>query len=163
MPDPQTAPKNTVDGKKVELADLPPYTEFVKKETTDQEKKQEDWLYSSDNIADFSDLNAINVAINAVKMKKAVVNQKLKTARKTAASAKYFYERAKRRQIVTVSGSSDRTRVALAEIYTEELETAYIVASVEEEELKSLQRSLVKEAEDLRELSYNIRKEMDLR
>lgn len=162
MPDPQTA-KTTVDGKKVEIADLPPYTEFTRKEMSDKEKEQEAWLYATENIVDFSDLAAVNMAINAVKIKKSVVNQKLKIARKNAASAKYFYERAKRRQIVTVSGSSDRIRGALAEIYTEDLETAYIVASVEEEELKSLQRSLVKEAEDLRELSYNIRKEMDLR
>jgi len=161
MPDPQTA-KVTVDGKKVELSDLPPYTEFKKKEINEQEKDQEEWLYSSENITDFASLNAVNTAINAVKMKKSVVNRKLKIARKNAASAKYFYERAKRRQIVTVSGSSDRVRTALAEIYTEELETQAIVTAVEEEELKSLLRSLVKEGEDLRELSYNIRKEMDI-
>lgn len=161
MPDPQTA-KNTVDGKKITPEELPPYTDFKKKEVTKDDAAQEEWLYSSENITDFSNLSEVNAAINQVKLKKAFVNRKLKLARKNAASAKYFYERAKRRQIVTVSGSSDRVRTALAEIYTEELETAAIVAAVEEEELKSLLRSLVKEGEDLRELSYNIRKEMDL-
>lgn len=160
MPDPQT--KVTVDGKKVELSDLPEYVEFKKKEKTEQELNEEKWLYDSENITDFSTLNQVNQAINQIKLKKAVVNRKLKIARKNAASAKYYYERAKRRQIVTVSGASDRIRSALAEIYTEELETAAIVAATEEEELKSLLRSLIKEGEDLRELSYNIRREMDL-
>lgn len=161
MPDPQTA-KASVDGKKLSIDDLPEYKEFTKKTPTQEEVKQDEWLYSSEDIRDFSTLHDVNTAINQVKLKKAVVNRKLKVARKNAASAKYFYERAKRRQIVTVSGSSDRVRSALAEIYTEELETQAIVTAVEEEELKSLLRSLVKEGEDLRELSYNIRKEMDL-
>jgi hypothetical protein len=161
MPDPQTA-KVAVDGKKVNAEDLPALTEFKKKEMTPEEKKQEDWLYQSDNITDFSKLSDVNIAINQIKMKKAVVNRKLKTARSRAAGAKYYYERAKRRQIVTVSGSSDRVRVAMAEIYTEELETDWIVASTEEEEYKSLLRNLTKEAEDLKELSYNIRRELDL-
>lgn len=163
MPDPQTAePKMTVDGKKFKPEDLPELVEFKKKEMTEQERNQDNWLYESDNIVDFSNLSALNVAINTVKMKKALVNKKLRIARKQAASAKYYYERAKRRQLVVSSGSSDRMRTALAEIYTEELETEWIVAAAEEEEYKSLLRNLTKESEDLRELSYNIRKEMDL-
>lgn len=161
MPDPQTA-KVAVDGKKVNLEDLPPFTEFKKKEMTLEEKETAEWLYNSENITDFSKLREINQAINQVKIKKAHVNRKLKISRSRSAAAKYYYERAKRRQIVTVSGSSDRVRVAMAEIYTEELETDYIVASTEEEELKSLLRNLTKEAEDLRELSYNIRRELDI-
>lgn len=164
MPNPQTAEpaKATVDGKKVNPEELPDVVEFKKKQISEDEKNQEGWLYDSDNITDFSNLSALNSAINTVKMKKALVNKKLRIARKQAASAKYYYERAKRRQLVTVSGSSDRIRVALAEIYTEELETEWIVAAAEEEEYKSLLRNLTKEAEDLRELSYNVRKEMDL-
>lgn len=160
-PDPQTA-KVTVDGKKVTAEDLPPLVDFKKKEVTQEQAQFNDWLYTSDDITDFSNLAEVNHAINQVKIKKSKVNARLRIARKAAASSKYYYERAKRRQIVTVSGSSDRVRVAMAEIYTEELETEWIVAATEEEELKSLLRNLTKEAEDLKELSYNIRRELDL-
>jgi hypothetical protein len=161
MPNPQTA-KVTVDGKKVDIESLPEMVEFKKKEITPEQAEQENWLYDSENIVDFSALSEVNHAINQVKLKRAVVNRRLKVARKTAASAKYFWERAKRRQLIASSATSDKMRQAMAEIYTEELETEYIVASTEEEELKSLLRNLVKESEDLKELSYNIRREIDL-
>lgn len=161
MPDPQTA-KIAVDGKKVNPEDLPAYTEFKKKEISDDEKAFDQWIYDSEDITDFSKLEEVNKAIVQVKLKKSRVNRRLKVARKAAAGAKYYYERAKRRQIVTVSGSSDRMRVAMAEIFTEELEVDYIVASTEEEEMKSLLRNLTKEAEDLKEISYNIRRELDI-
>lgn len=116
--------------------------------------------YSPDPNLDYSDLANLNSEIIKVRIRLHGIRQELKQAKRKLLTAKFNYESEKKRRMISISGSSEKMREALAELMTEQLYTDYLVANAVADEINQHSRDLRMDLDALKELSNNIRRLM---
>lgn len=111
---------------------------------------------------DFSDLSRINSALNQVRIKFYRIGRELKQAQRMLSDAKTSYSRRMRRELVNMSGGTEKTRVAMAEIACEEWENDVAVTTQLVAELTNEQRIVSKELDILESLANNARAQIKI-
>jgi hypothetical protein len=72
------------------------------------------------------------------------------------------YEQEKKRIWIQLSGGSEKTREAMAEIMTQDAYTEFLVANVIADEMAEMSRVLRTELDALKEISNNQRRQIDI-
>lgn len=144
-----------VGGKRINLAehpqqDMPQFPAWVAAEH-----------YKVDDV-DFVDLSALNRQINTARVALFKANKFLTEAQRSEASAKYEYKRAHNRAMVTLSGGSEKQRLATADVMTEELYGNWLVKERVVEEMVNHVRAIRTELDSLTILSHNMRAQMNM-
>jgi len=119
--------------------------------------------YVPDETIDFTDISSINVELNKLRIRLHHIRIELKNAKRKALSAKYLYEQAKKRTWIGITGGSDKSREAAAELLTEELMANALVAAAVADEINQHSRDIRTELDALKEISNNLRRQIDLR
>lgn len=118
--------------------------------------------YEPDIDVDYSDLSAVNKEISMLRLRLHKIRKELRIAARKAMQARYVYEQEKKRTWIGISGGSDKSREAMAELLCEERYSAYLVASVVEKEIIQHSRDIRTELDALKEISNNLRRQIDL-
>lgn len=111
---------------------------------------------------DFTDLSDVNQKLNRLRSRFYHINTQLKQVQRQLAQAKAEYSSNLRRQLVDISGGTEKTRVAMAEIACEEWESEVVIYTQLVQELTNDQRIISKDLEVLETLSNNIRAQMKI-
>ena len=118
--------------------------------------------YEPDPTVDLTDLNNINREIVNLRIRLHRIRKEMKQADRLAMKHKYAYESEKKRIWIGISGGSDKSREAAAEVMTEQLMTNYLVAAAVAKEITQQNRDLRMDLDALKELSNNQRKQIDI-
>lgn len=113
-----------------------------------------------DQLTDFSDLSEVNQRLNRLRARFYRIHQALAEAQRAHSEAKSEYSKRLRREMVNISGGTEKTRVAMAEIACEEWESEVTIRNQVVNELVSEQRIISKDLDILETLSNNIRAQM---
>lgn len=116
--------------------------------------------YTPDPNLDYADLAVLNKEIIQVRIRLHGIRQELKTAKRKLLTAKFTYESEKKRRMISISGSSEKVREAMAELMTEQLYTDFLVANAVADEINQHSRDLRMDLDALKELSNNLRRLM---
>ena len=111
---------------------------------------------------DYGDLRAVNKEIVDLRIRLHRIRKELKQADRMALKAKYSYEQDKKRVWIGISGGSDKSREAMAELLCEEAYSYYLVASTVAKEVMQHSRDIRTELDALKEISNNLRRQIDL-
>lgn len=111
---------------------------------------------------DFSDIHAVNQAINIARRRLFQATQELKHYQQEAAKAKYEWKSAVNRALVVMSGGTEKTRQAMAEIQTEDEYSAYLVAELAADSALTFLRSTRSDLDALMNVSHNVRAQMQV-
>lgn len=167
MAEPQM-PVNTVDiayrGQKVDLENYPEKSGLPKAVNIQQQYKvpTRNIDYEPDAEVDFSDLANINRELTNLRIRIHQVRNDYKTAKRVATHLKYVYEQGKKRSWIQLSGGTEKTREAIAEIMNQDAYTEYLVADTLANELSDMSRVLRTELDALKEISNNQRRQIDI-
>lgn len=112
---------------------------------------------------DFYDMQAVNQAINRARVDIFQAKEAMDAARRELTDAETLHRHAYNRALVGISGGTEKTRVAAAELLTENEYTHLIVARAKFEELKALQYRLSDDLQVLQTLASNMRAQVNLR
>jgi hypothetical protein len=161
-------PVNTVNlafrGQKVKLDEYPERTKLPR--ASDIQEKygvpSRNGDYEPDHDVDFSDLNNINRELIKLRIRIHEVRNDFKKAKRASTHAKYVYEQEKKRIWIQLSGGSEKTREAMAEIMTQDAYTEFLVANVIADEMAEMSRVLRTELDALKEISNNQRRQIDI-
>lgn len=115
----------------------------------------------SDDI-DYTNLSSINQELSSLRVRLHRVRKELKNAERAALRLKYDYDQQKKRTWIGISGGSDKSREAMAELICEESYSKYLVAATVAKEISQHSRDIRLELDTLRELSNNLRRQIDL-
>jgi hypothetical protein len=118
--------------------------------------------YEPEADVDFHDLNNINIEIVRLRVRIHQVRNDFKKAKRIAVHLKYVYEQEKKRIWIQLSGGSEKTREAMAEIMTQDSYTEFLVGDVLANELADMSRVLRTELDALKEISNNQRRQIDI-
>jgi hypothetical protein len=119
--------------------------------------------YEPDPTIDFTDLHNVTNEIIHLRIRLHKIRIELKAAKRKALIHKVTYEQEKKRTWIGITGGSDKSREAAAEIMTEQLMTNFLVASAVAEELNQHSRDIRTELDALKEISNNLRRQIDMR
>ena len=111
---------------------------------------------------DCSELSTINQMLNRCRARLFRSSEMLKVAQRQYAEAQVVYDRAMRRQMVSLSGRTEAARKAMAEILCEEHENAVIVARQVVEECKKRSLDARDDLKAVENLAHNARALMNL-
>lgn len=111
---------------------------------------------------DYSDLSAINTEISKLRMRLHRIRKELKQSERAALKAKYTYEAAKKRTWISITGGSDKSREAMAELLCEKEYSVYLVTAAISKEITQHSRDIRTDLDALKELSNNLRRQIDL-
>lgn len=111
---------------------------------------------------DFEDLTEINRALNLSRIKFYRIGSKLKEAQRRNSDAKTAYNRKMRRELLNISGGTEKTRIAMAELACEEWENDVAVTTQLVAELTNEQRIASKELDILESLANNARAQIKI-
>lgn len=111
---------------------------------------------------DAEDLAEVNRQLNRARARLFRVSARLKDAQREFADTQLAYERAMRRQLVALSGGTEGSRRAAAEIYCEELENAVVIAKQVAEEWKKRSLDARDDLKTVEVISHNARALMDI-
>lgn len=145
-----------VGGRPVEAPGPPPAT------PTWPAPRSADELYVPEEF-DVTDLSAVNRELNQARARLFRVSGALKVAQRTLAEAQADYDRAMRRQLVTISGGTAETRKAIAEINCEHFENRIIVGKQIVEEWKKRAVDCRDDLKAVENIAHNVRAQMDIR
>lgn len=115
-----------------------------------------------EQLTDFSDLSQVNHRLNTLRSRFYQINKQLKLAQRSLAQAKAEHSSKLRREMVNISGGTEKTRVAMAEIACEEWESDVIVYNQLVQEMTNDQRIVSKDLDVLETLSNNIRAQIKI-
>lgn len=115
-----------------------------------------------EQLTDFSDLSQVNHRLNSLRARFYQINRQLKVAQRELARAKAEYSSQLRRELVNITGGTEKTRVAMAEIACEEWESDVVVYTQFVQEITNDQRIISKDLEILETLSNNIRAQIKI-
>lgn len=118
--------------------------------------------YQPDVDVDFTDLSNVTREIIALRIRLHRIRIELKAAKRKALQAKWVYEKEKKRVWIGITGGSDKSREAAAELMTEQLMTDSLVASAVADEITQHNRDLRMDLDALKEISNNLRRQIDL-
>lgn len=108
---------------------------------------------------DFFDIQAINRGMLNARRRLHIIRNELRKASRVAIGARYQYESEKKRKLVALSGGDSKTREALADLMTEELQGKAIVAEQVVKEITQHSRDIRTEVEVLVSVANNLRRE----
>jgi hypothetical protein len=112
---------------------------------------------------DVSDLGEVNRQLNMARARIFRVSQTLKLAQRTLADAQSDYDRAMRRQLVSISGGTSESRRAMAEINCEHLENRIIVGKQVVEEWRKRSMDTRDDLKAIENIAHNVRAQIDIR
>lgn len=118
-------------------------------------------ISESGQLADYSDMRAINLAIDKLRLALYKTSDHLKEAERRSAKSKLDYERAYNRNYLLSEGKTDSVRKAIAQIKSEKLENKWRTRDMIVRELNSRLRMMSIELDALKTLAYNMRKEIE--
>lgn len=111
---------------------------------------------------DYHDLLSINKEIMATRRRLYVATQELKEAQRKEVQAQFEYRHELAQAIISTSGGTEKSRVALSELETEGSYRQYIVAKQAVAEWTNLMRTLKADLDTLAGISHNMRAQMQL-
>lgn len=120
-------------------------------------------VYVPEEEFDVSDLAEVNRQMNRARARLFRVSQHLKGAQRELAEAQIEYDRAMRRALVSLSGGTEASRKAMAEIQCEPLENRVVVAKQVVEEWKKRSIDVRDDLKAIENISHNVRAQMDIR
>lgn len=106
---------------------------------------------------DASDLSEANKEMNKARARLFRVSQMLKTMQRTLAEAQLEYDRAMRRELVTITGGTSESRRAMAEIRCEHFENRVVVGKQVVEEWRKRSMDCRDDIKAIENMSHNIR------
>lgn len=118
--------------------------------------------YEPSTEIDYSDLAAVNRELIALRIRLNRIRMETRTAERAALKAKYSYEQDKKRIWIGISGGSDKSREAMAELLCEEAYSKFLVSTAVAKEITQHSRDLRTELDTLKEISNNLRRQIDL-
>lgn len=121
----------------------------------------ESWVPGADQV-DFSDLAAINQQILYSRRRLYAANNELREAQRRKVEAEFEYRRAHNRIMAGLTGGSEKQRSAIADVRTEELWAAYLLASQIADEYLALVRAVRTDLDALQGLSHNVRAQIQM-
>jgi threonine synthase len=162
MAEPQN-PVNTIKlayrGQAINIEDLKEATLPTPSSVTITSQYQD---YRPSEDVDFTDLSNVTKEIIALRVRLHGIRIELKTAKRNALKAKWTYEKEKKRVWIGITGGSDKSREAVAELMTEQLMTDSLIASAVADEISQHNRDLRMDLDALKEISNNLRRQIDL-
>jgi hypothetical protein len=111
---------------------------------------------------DYEDLLSVNRQLIELRMRIHRIRKELEVAKRRALAAKYVYESEKKRVWIGITGGSDKSREAAAELMCEESLTKYLVANTVADEINQHSRDIKTELDTLKEISNNLRRQIGL-
>lgn len=111
---------------------------------------------------DYTDLATVNSQLVALRNQFFLSRKDLKAANRAVVRTKWAYEGAKKRNIIQISGGTEKTREAAAELMSEKEYGDFLVAQQVAKEVESYHRDLKAELDLLKEISNNLRRLIDL-
>lgn len=111
---------------------------------------------------DYTDLAQVNKQLIAVRTRLFLSRRDLKTANRAVVKTKWAYESVKKRYIIQVSGGTEKTREAAAELMAEKEYGDFLVAQQVAKEVEAYHRDLKSDIDLLKEISNNLRRLVDL-
>lgn len=111
---------------------------------------------------DISDVQSVNMEILHARRRLFRVQRALSDANRRAAEAKFEYRRKRARVLVGISGGTEKTREAIADVECEEEFGNLMVAEQLADELLNQSRAVKAELDALANLSHNIRAQMSM-
>lgn len=121
-----------------------------------------DDLYVPNEDVDYKDLSDLNRELNRGRARLFRIKQKLDGARREEVVAGDIYRRAYNRQMIGLSGGTEALRKAVAEVNTEDLNAAWVLAQNVVKEYTSLSYNVSRDLDVLKTLCDNLRKEMSM-
>ncbi len=115
-----------------------------------------------DTTIDYTDLASVNAELVKLKTKFFLVRKDLKAAQRAETRFFWAYESAKKRNLIQITGGTEKTREGAAELLAETEYGQYLVARQVAKEVANLHRDLKSELDLLKELSNNLRRLIDL-
>lgn len=169
MAEPQM-PVNTVNiayrGQKVNVDEYPVRTGLPKSADLQQKfavpTRNLDYEPPAYEEVDLSDLQNINRELIGLRIRIHQVRNDYKKARRIATHLKYVYEQQKKHIWIQLSGGSEKTREAMAEMMTQDAYGEFLVANIVADELNEMSRTLRTELDALKEVSNNQRRQIDI-
>lgn len=117
---------------------------------------------SSVEDVDYTDLMNVTKEIINLRIRLHQVRKELQVAKRMALKTKFVYEQEKKKVWIGITGGSDKSREAAAELMTAELYTHYLVANAVADEINEHSRVIRTELDALKEISNNLRRQIDL-
>lgn len=124
--------------------------------------KSEYATYEPDESVDYSDLSSVNKELTKLLIRFNRIRKEMRSAEREAARLRWDYEGKKKRILIGLSGGTEKTREAAAELMCEEEYSLYLVASAVAKEIAQHNRDLRAELDLLKEVSNNLRRIVDL-
>lgn len=118
--------------------------------------------YVPEDDLDISDVHSVNREILSARRRLFRVQRALADANRKASEAKFAYRRKRARILVGISGGTEKTREATADVACEEEFGHLIVSEQLADELLNQSRAVKAELDSLANLSHNIRAQMSL-
>lgn len=135
------------------LPETPPMPRWPERVTADED-------YVPDAEVDFAELSEINRMLNRCRARMFRTSAALKAAQRSYGEAQIAYDRAMRRHMVTLSGGTEASRRAMAEILCEDLENDVIVMRQVVEECKKRSLDVRDDLKAVENLAHNARAQM---
>lgn len=141
------------EGKRVNAADTPPKPlRFPAEPTT----------YIPQEDIDYTDISQLNKDINRVRSALFHSTRELSRAEAREAQAKHLYKSNLNREIIKLSGGSERQRVAIAEIAVEDYYSDFLVAERVRVACENNLRAVRADLSALESLGHNLRAQMQV-
>lgn len=118
--------------------------------------------YEPNPDVDYTDLTSVNRELVELRIRLHRVRKELKHAERESLKAKYAYEQDKKRTWIGISGGSDKSREAMAELICEESYSRYLVAATVAKEISQHSRDIRIELDTLIAIANNLRRQIDL-
>lgn len=124
--------------------------------------KSEYATYEPDESVDYGDLSSVNKELVSLLIRLNRIRKELRSAERETARLRWEYEGKKKRMLIGMSGGTEKTREAAAELMCESEYSAYLVAAAVSKEISQHNRDLRSELDLLKEVSNNLRRIIDL-
>lgn len=112
--------------------------------------------------ASYEDLHAVNVAIHKARYALNRSQGALTNAQRQLVTSETNYRHAHARALITITGGTEKTRTAVADLETEDLFTDLLVKRAVVDEVTALIRAINRDIESLTVLSHNLRAQMNI-
>jgi hypothetical protein len=162
MPDPQRPIRESslaLNGQNIKIDEIKSFSLPPSNEVTIT-SKYENYIPAED--IDYTDLKSINSELSQLRIRLHYVRNELKIAERKATALKYQYDSKKKRLWIGITGGSDKSREAMAELMCEEEYSRYLVAATVAKEITQHSRDMRNDLDTLKEISNNLRRQIDL-
>jgi hypothetical protein len=112
---------------------------------------------------DVSDLAEVNRELNRARARLFRVSQQLKRMQRALAEAQVSYDREMRRQLVSLTGGTEASRRAMAEIACEQFEDRLIIGKQIVEEWRKRSMDCRDDLKAVENIAHNVRAQIDIR